>query len=504
MDQTERIDDDKEHDDGEAPLLDHSEQVIGGFRGAKRWILLEPVAFLLCFGLAIAGIVLSNQLIFQTCVYLGYDRDRCRQMESKTGNGSDDAELELIVQPVVANFNMVSSIVNSVVPALVGLFLGPWSDRFGRKPVIVLPCVGYVMTYVLKAVIFAVSEQAPVSPWFYLVADIPAVLCGGTTVVMAGMYSYVSDVVPNQGRTIRMGMQNSAALTGALLGLMSSSFVLRWTNTGIVFLIALVAIVLSTIYLVLFVEDSIEVRDFADVSGCCWKLREIFRLDSLKAMVDSALKARPNYDRAVLWFSILIGCLTVLGQGGSSIFYLFTRKKFDWSLQDFTLWQSTELVSTIVSNFLGIVILKKVFRLPDISIAFLSILSFIGDSFIKGLATGGWHLYLATATTPFKSTEGAAFMAIITNILAPNEVAKIFSMAMALTAMIQLAAAPLFTLIYNATLSTSPELFNFVASAIFCVNLLLVGVVYVLLRKRNEARRTSRDNTEHEDSDIII
>lgn len=486
------------HSNESTPLLQTTEDEGTGFSSSSvngvlikpKYVLIEPVALVLCFGWSISGIVLANQIIYQTCEYLGYNKTECALLGTNEANKSEDLiALEARVQPTAAQITMVASIMISVLPALCGLLLGPWSDRFGRKPVIIIPCVGYIITYLTKAAICWQSTLVPVNPWLYAVAYLPAALTGGTSVVCAGLFSFLTDVTTEQNRTVRMGILQACTLMGAFIGMMSSSFILKMTSPVAVFLLSTLAMALAAVYVLVFIEDSVTPRVGDARSGSCRKLREIFRLDLLRDMFNTFFKARSGYDRGIIWLTVCMGAFTVLGSGGSNVFYLFTRRKFNWTLEDFTLWQSADFMAIIVGNFLGIAILKKLFKVPDIAIAFLSILCFMSDSFIKGLASQGWQLYLATGMTPLKGTEGVALMSISSSILPSHDIAKIYSMAMSITAIIPLAGAPLFTYIYSQTLDKTPELFNFVASGIYSVNLLFVGVIHILLKGRQRHHR---------------
>lgn len=496
------------------PLIQTTEDEGTGFSSSSgssvfkkvKCVFIEPVAVVLCFGWSISGIVLANQIIVQTCQYLGYNKTECSLLGTNVANKSEDLiALEARVQPTAAQISMVSNIIISVLPALCGLLLGPWSDRFGRKPVMVIPCVGYILTYLAKATICWQSATTPLNPWLYAVAYLPAALTGGTSVVCAGLFSFLTDVTTEHDRTVRMGILQACTLAGAFVGMMSSSFILEMTSSVAVFVLSALAMAFGAVYVLVFIEDSVTPR-VGDVRfGGCGKLREIFRLDLLRDMFNTFFKARSGYDRGIIWLTVCIGAFTVLGSGGSNVFYLFTRRKFDWTLEDFTLWQSADLMAIIVGNFLGIAILKKIFKVPDIAIAFLSILCFVSDSFIKGLASHGWQLYLATGSTPLKGTEGVALMSISSSILPSHDIAKIYSMAMSITAIVPLAGAPLFTYIYSRTLENAPELFNFVASGIYSVNLLFVGIIHILLKGRQRHHRLYNESSiSSEEGDPVV
>ena len=85
--------------------------------------------------------------------------------------------------------------------------LGMLSDRFGRRPVIVLSVFGVALEFVMCAV-------APNISWL-LVAR---VLCGLTCGAQAAAMAYVADVTPPQDRTKSYGWLNAAAWTGVILG----------------------------------------------------------------------------------------------------------------------------------------------------------------------------------------------------------------------------------------------------------------------------------------------
>ncbi|XP_058459673.1 proton-coupled folate transporter-like [Malaya genurostris] len=455
---------------------------------------LELVAVLLSFGWSISGVVLTNQIIFQTCVFLGYNDSLCALLGTNA-NSTEVADLEALVQPTAATISMALNILISVVPALCGLFLGPWSDRFGRKPVIIIPCIGYFITFITEAVICHFSFSFNLTPWLYVVAHIPAAMTGGVAVVCTGMFSFLTDITTEQNRTVRMGILQGCILAGAFLGIMSSSFILAWTNASTIFLISGCTILFGVIFVYFAIEDSVPRRQGDACNGLATRLREIFRLDLLKDMFNTFFKARSGYDRGIIWLTVIIGAFTLLGTQAATLYFLYTRMKFNWTLEDYTLWQSIDILTIIIGSFLGITIMKKLFKLPDIAIALLSVLCFASDSFIKGMATHGWQLYMSTGLTPLKGTEGAALMSIASSILPSHDIAKIFSMAMSLNGMIPLAASPLFTFIYSQTLATAPEVFNFVAAGIFSMNLLFVGIIHIFLKKRQQYQILEADDS---------
>lgn len=60
-----------------------------------------------------------------------------------TNTSSDDAKLlHEIVQPQTSYILMTKSLFENIFPTLSILFVGSWSDKYGRKPLLVLGCFG--------------------------------------------------------------------------------------------------------------------------------------------------------------------------------------------------------------------------------------------------------------------------------------------------------------------------------------------------------------------------
>jgi len=47
-----------------------------------------------------------------------------------------------IVQPAVADLNMIKTLIETLVPCIMALFLGPWSDVNGRLPLLITAISG--------------------------------------------------------------------------------------------------------------------------------------------------------------------------------------------------------------------------------------------------------------------------------------------------------------------------------------------------------------------------
>lgn len=148
--------------------------------------------------------IYTNNLLTQICDYYiqPEDRDACKYLG--TANESRAIQdLEMEAQKYSANIIMVTSMLSSVVPAIVGFFLGPWSDNFGRKPVLVSGMVGFTLQYLITAMIAFLSARSTINPWWYILGTVPLLFTGGYTSLITVLFCYITDTTHEGNRSTR-------------------------------------------------------------------------------------------------------------------------------------------------------------------------------------------------------------------------------------------------------------------------------------------------------------
>jgi DHA1 family tetracycline resistance protein-like MFS transporter len=85
--------------------------------------------------------------------------------------------------------------------------LGMLSDRFGRRPVILLSCAGMGLDFFLMAL-------APTTAWLF----VGRVISGITAASMSTAFAYITDVTPAEKRAGAFGMMGAAFGVGFVLG----------------------------------------------------------------------------------------------------------------------------------------------------------------------------------------------------------------------------------------------------------------------------------------------
>lgn len=234
----------------------------------KRGGPIEIALFMMFIAWNLSDPVFTNQVSYQTCrVTLNQTESLCKLLG--TANQTQEIkDLEARTQPYTANLQMVKSMVEQIIPALLSLFIGPWSDKYGRKPVIYWPALGFVFLYLSNATITVISNYYfPVSPWFFLVGSFFVAFSGGICALLTGMFAHITDTTVEKNRDFRMGLLEGAIYCGLFVGSMTGGHLFTWTNAITVFLISSGLLFLTFLFVVFGVKESLKDEERVEVNG---------------------------------------------------------------------------------------------------------------------------------------------------------------------------------------------------------------------------------------------
>uniref|UniRef100_A0A1A9WMT9 Major facilitator superfamily (MFS) profile domain-containing protein n=1 Tax=Glossina brevipalpis TaxID=37001 RepID=A0A1A9WMT9_9MUSC len=453
---------------------------------------IEPVLFVLVFSHSLSGTIMKNEIIYQTCIVVyHYNESDCIKLGTRNVTGYLQ-EIETEVQPYAADLSMIRTLLESIVPLFCGIFVGSWSDHYGRKPLLLVSMIGFSFTYVIAAIVCAISRYYPVNPWYYILPVLPHSILGGNCVFSVAAFCYISDITDTKTRPYRMISFEVFLALGLTSGSFLSSFVYAATNATTTFAISGILMVLITSYVAIVVPESLPIKttnekdtnveiikdkcchdlaiscafsenhlkltkdkmnafeanekkyeDFQEIKldkteynggtdGCGDQERKrdikedndkkktasLFSYVHVKDMWITSFKKRPCYDRSII---ILITGTIFLSyfvwDGIVGVFYLFVREKFQWSIRDFTFYETVSHVVLLIGSVIGFLILRKFFHLSVVTLALLAFASEVLRSFVQGIASEPWHLYLAIGLGFFKGMGGPMCRTIISNII---------------------------------------------------------------------------------------
>ena len=161
-------------------------------------------------------------------------------------------EAEEWVQKSASRWELFESLCMVIPSVIFILIYGSWSDRYSRKFPIILPIIGAIVHDVWYMV-NAIFLHAP--PGMLLPGVIVNGLCGGVTSVLAGCFSYLSELSNKDNRTVRISIVYAFVMASSSVAYFISGLILD--NTGFIFVYSLTASlnVIGIIYVVVWLRD---------------------------------------------------------------------------------------------------------------------------------------------------------------------------------------------------------------------------------------------------------
>lgn len=113
---------------------------------------------------------------------------RNRSGDTHESEHDEMAQISDRIQSSVSSLLMWASLIETLPAILFVLFLGPWSNQHGRKPLMILPLTGNI----LSIMIYMLVNYADSLPAEYLLfASLPVGMTGGFNTLMMATHRYV-------------------------------------------------------------------------------------------------------------------------------------------------------------------------------------------------------------------------------------------------------------------------------------------------------------------------
>lgn len=308
--------------------------------------------------------------------------------------------------------------------------LGAWSDRFGRRPVILLSCLGLGLDYILMAI-------APSLTWLF----VGRIISGITTSNIATAFAYVTDVTPPEKRAKPFGMISAAFGLGFVIGPAVGGW-LGNHNLRLPFWGAAILCLANALYGYFVLPESLPPERR---SKSAWHMAN--PLGALRLLRSQA---------ALSGLAIVLTLYYLAHQSLPTVWALYTEYRYAWSRGDVGL--SLAVVGVCAALVSGVLVAPFVKRFGErrsvlAGLAF-GTLGFIGFS----LANRGW---VALAVVPFIALWGIAAPAIQTlmsRCVDPSTQGRLQGAINSIRAITGMAGPLLFTQIFSLAISPKASL----------------------------------------------
>ncbi|CAH2267017.1 proton-coupled folate transporter-like [Pararge aegeria] len=431
-------------------------------------ITMEFPLFFTMLSFSLSGAAISNMILFRTCVHsLNHTQEECKVFLSPVkNNGSHQLEEE--VQKYATFVSMVRTVIESLAPAMLSLFLGVWSDTHGRKPLVVWPLFGMSIS---GGLIVVYSMIDSLGPWWLILTSIPISLAGGFIALFTGSFCYVSDITSTEKRSLRMTVVEASVSAGTVVGAITSSYVLRAVGNVYLLLISTSLFVIAYLFTTICLNESL-------VGAVPGGLRTVLDFKLIKTMISECFKKRPNHGRAqilLLTFANSLSIFILMGQ--MSLDYLYTRQKLHWAIQQFTIYSATHTTISFFGSFFGVMLVQRFFKVTDLAFATVAFLSASTEFLINAFATASWHMYTSAGISLFRGLSAPLIRSLLSKILPTQDIAKVFALMCAMEGVSPLISPEIYNSLYAYTISTFPGAIYILSSTISFLCAIFLGFV---------------------------
>ena len=348
--------------------------------------------------------------------------------------------------------------------------LGAWSDRFGRRPVILISCFGLSIDYVFMAL-------APSLRWLF----VGRLISGITTSNVSTAFAYITDVTKPEERAKPFGLVSAAFGLGFVIGPAIGGF-LGNINLRFPFWAAAVLSFVNALYGYFILPESLPPERRAKSA---WHMAN--PLGSLQLL-------RSNTELAGL---SVVTTLYYLAQNSlPSMWALYTEYRYLWSRRDVGL--SLAIVGVFAAVVSGVLVGPVVKRFGErrslLSGLFFGFLGFLGFA----LATRGWILLSAIPFIALWGIAAPAMQSLMSRHVDPTSQGKLQGAINSLRAVTGMIGPVLFTQVFSLAISPNRSIhfpgapYMLAALLLLCSLLLAVYVTRSSETLRLSAQATAR------------
>ncbi|KAL7648151.1 UNVERIFIED_CONTAM: hypothetical protein RMT77_000053 [Armadillidium vulgare] len=227
--------------------VDKRDTYLDKLKNVLKNITVEPLMFLDGLAFSIMTVFIEDLQMRRICeVGLEQNSSTC----SNLGNAT---EISNEVQVRFSVFAFYDGIIKSAIPLFFILFMGAWSDKYGRKVPLYTVQLGHFLNF-LGLLLFSLAKSWPVE--YMLIPTFLDSLGGGNVCFLTAANAYISDVTSESSRTSRVGLANSIYFLGGPIGTFMGKYIYEYGGYAAIFSTSLTLTTITLLYILFYIKES--------------------------------------------------------------------------------------------------------------------------------------------------------------------------------------------------------------------------------------------------------
>ncbi|XP_037298870.1 solute carrier family 46 member 3 [Manduca sexta] len=460
-------------------------------------VTIEPCAFLIIFSSVLQSVATQSLGLQKACrVNLELGDEICEAL--RTQNQTEDFSVyERMVQELYSSQVAWRSVLQTVFPCVIIIFVGGWSDATGRRKVIMLTCLCGEIAHSLNNIINVIFFYQ-IRLELYIFFDVFTVsIVGGASVMFLALMNYICDITTEENRTYRIGFVSLCTFAGMPLGLSLSGIVLNRFGYYTIFISSLILHIINFIYMIFLISDRARTTDqkMHDGKGVMHFLRTFFNLAIIRETLTIIWKKTEN-NRRIKIIIILLSVNVLYGPffGETATVYMLTRYRFNWNDVQFSFYQTYHFLVSLIGSMISLLLFSKYLKWDDTILGIIATTSKILSSFVYCFAPTSAIFYTASLVDILSGAMLAllSVRSIFTKLMSPYELGKATSLLVLIENLTPLMYVPIYTKIYTATMDTLPGAIYLFGAAMTIPGLLIF--IYLFIVHRIDSRKKAIPN----------
>nr|XP_027228856.1 proton-coupled folate transporter-like [Penaeus vannamei] len=455
-------------------------------RGALRNVTVEPLMLLDGVAFSSVHVYMENLQMERVCrVSAGLAADVCGALR-------EHPQASVEVQRRFSVFALYNGVIAAALPLFFILFMGAWSDRYGRK----VPLAAVQLGHCLHAAGYLLVALVPSwPPEVLLLVTLLDSLGGGAVSFLTAANAYVGDVSSEEARTSRVGLANSLWFLGGPVGTLMGTYI--YSHGGYLYLFgtSLALSALAVTYVIAFLPEShgpfarrpaaqqkeLEAGESAEGAAearvtAAQMARDFFSPRRIVDSFRSTLRRREGNARALILVLIFTSLLRRVTR--SPYVFAFTRHVLGWEAVDYSLWVTYKNLIATVGSLVAVPLLSGRLGVSDSVLAMVGATSGIVEYSTYGCVSEEQPLliWIAPAAALLLNSCTIAQRSMLTKFVPSDEVGKVSAVLGALDGLMPMVNSALYTAVYHATVSVFPAAHFFLGAsasalmmAFFCI-----------------------------------
>ncbi|XP_072033187.1 proton-coupled folate transporter-like [Amphiura filiformis] len=452
-------------------------------KAASRWVTVEPIAFLIAFAIGIF-LTIQPQILRQILadargIIFPGGGNFCGPR-----NTSHPYYIILTeIQADVAWWQMVITLCGNLPSLFMAPILGACSDKVGRRLVLGLAALGYVVTSITYLIVFYFDTPLWVFPIGFFIQG----LTGGHGMIIAGCAAYITDVTTKETRMFRMAILHGIFLIGIAVPQLCIGFLIEKAGFGPALWLTLVSLIICLLYIFIprcFLEtiDKNRWRQEAKKSkkSRFHSLLDVFRYNT-------------GYRRLRLALIFIVEFLDeMLNANTVSLVIIYgLGPPFCWSPVTISGFLALVLFSSAIAMVVG----TKGFSLcmSDLWVLQISMVFAVINGLFIAFVNQTSLLFVASAIGSLRALTQPVIETILSKMVSPEEHGLIFAFESSVLNLGTLLSPVFLNNIYSATVQTQPNLVFIMVGVCGLVPLILTGVLQFVTKRAEDINSNRRD-----------